>query len=130
MDRRGPLAGSYPAAVALVVCALVPFLALAASLGPLTKLIASDLHLSRGALELTPGMSVAGYAMGTAISVQFAQQLRQRRMLLLYVTGVRRRCRRRRRSDPRTLHRRVRAARAVPQPDADRRGADASKGAE
>ena len=62
MDRRGPLAGSYPAAVALVVCALVPFLALAASLGPLTKLIASDLHLSRGALELTMGMSVAGYA--------------------------------------------------------------------
>lgn len=86
MDRRGPLAGSYPAAVALVVCALVPFLALAASLGPLTKLIASDLHLSRGALELTMGMSVAGYAVGTVISVQFAQHLRQRRMLLLYVT--------------------------------------------
>jgi MFS family permease len=86
MDRRGPLAGSYPAAVALVVCALVPLLALAASLGPLTKLIASDLHLSRGALELTMGMSVAGYAVGTVISVQFAQHLRQRRMLLLYVT--------------------------------------------
>lgn len=86
MDRRGPLAGSYPAAVALVVCALVPFLALAASLAPLTKLIASDLHLSRGALELTMGMSVAGYAVGTVISVQFAQHMHQRRMLLLYVT--------------------------------------------
>jgi MFS family permease len=86
MDRRGPLADSYAAAAALVVCALVPFLALAASLAPLTKLIAGDLHLSRGALELSMGMSDAGYAVGTVISVQFAQHLRQRRMLLLYVS--------------------------------------------
>jgi MFS family permease len=86
MDRRGPLADSYAAAVALVVCALVPFLALAASLGPLTKLIAGDLHLSRGALELTTAMSDACYAVGTVVSVQFAQHLRQRRMLLVYVT--------------------------------------------
>src|SRR5690242_20141008 len=86
MDRRGPLADSYAAAAALVVCALVPFLALAASLAPLTKLIAADLHLSRGALELTMGMSDAGYAVGTVVSVQFAQHLRQRRMLLLYVS--------------------------------------------
>jgi hypothetical protein len=28
MRRRGPLAGSYAAAVALVICALVPFLTL------------------------------------------------------------------------------------------------------
>src|ERR1043165_4920689 len=86
MDRRGPLAGSYPAAVPLLVCAPRPLLALRAPLGPLTKLIASDLHLSRGALELTMGMSDAGYAVGTVVSVQFAQHLRQRRMLLLYVT--------------------------------------------
>jgi MFS family permease len=86
MDRRGPLADSYAAAVALVVCALVPFLAVAGALAPLTKLIASDLHLSRGALELTIAMSDAGYAVGTVISVQLAQHLRQRRMLLLYVT--------------------------------------------
>lgn len=86
MDRRGPLAGRYPAAVALVVCALVPFLALAAALAPLTKLIGADLHLSRRALELTIAMSDAGYAVGTVIAVQFAQHLRQRRMLLLYVT--------------------------------------------
>lgn len=86
MDRRGPLAGRYPAAVALVVCALVPFLALAASLAPLTKLIGADLHLSRRALELTTAMSDAGYAVGTVIAVQLAQHLRQRRMLLLYVT--------------------------------------------
>jgi MFS family permease len=86
MDRRGPLAGSYPAAVALVVCALVPFLAVAGALAPLTKLIGADLHLGRGALELTAAMSYAGYAVGTVISVQLAQHLRQRRMLLVYVT--------------------------------------------
>jgi MFS family permease len=86
MDRRGPLAGSYAAAVALVVCALVPFLALAGAVSSLTKLIGSDLHLSQGALELTTAMSYAGYAVGTVISVQLAQHLRQRRMLLVYVT--------------------------------------------
>jgi DNA-binding NarL/FixJ family response regulator len=52
MDFRGPLAESYSAAVALVVCALVPFLALAAALAPLLTLIGKDLNLSRGALEL------------------------------------------------------------------------------
>jgi MFS family permease len=86
MDRRGPLADSYAAAVALVVCALVPFLALAAAFTPLTKLIGADLGLSRRALELTTAMSDAGYAVGTVIAVQLAQHLRQRRMLVLYVT--------------------------------------------
>ena len=52
----------------------------------LTKLIGSELHLSERALELTTAMSYAGYAVGTVISVQLAQHLRQRRMLLLYVT--------------------------------------------
>jgi MFS family permease len=86
MKWRGPLADSYAGAVALVVCALVPYLALSASLLSLTKLIGKDLHLSQGALELTTAMANAGYAVGTVISVQFAQHLRQRRMLLLYVT--------------------------------------------
>jgi predicted MFS family arabinose efflux permease len=86
LQRRGPLAGSYPAAVALVVCALVPFLAVTAAVAPLTKLIGADVHLSKRALELTIGMSDAAYAFGTVLAVQFAQHLRQRRMLLLYVT--------------------------------------------
>ena len=83
---RGPLASSYAAAVALVVCALVPFLAVTASLAPLQKLIAKDVHLSHGALELTAALSDAGYAVGTVIAVQLAQHLPQRRLLLLYVT--------------------------------------------
>lgn len=86
MNRKGPLAGRYSAAVALVVCSLVPFLVLAGALEPLLRLIGKDLHLSRGALELTTAMSDAGYAIGTVISVQLAQHLPQRRMLLVYVT--------------------------------------------
>jgi hypothetical protein len=46
--------------VILVVCALVPFLALSASLSPPTKQLGTDLHLSQGALELTMAMSNAG----------------------------------------------------------------------
>lgn len=69
MDRRGPLAGSHAGAAALVVRALVPFLALAAAIPSLTKLIGSALHLSERALELTTAMSYAGYAVGTVVSV-------------------------------------------------------------
>jgi MFS family permease len=84
--RRGPLADSYPAAVALVVCALVPFLALTAALTPLVELVGKDLRLGKSALELTTGMSDAAYAFGTVLAVQFAQHLPARRMLILYVS--------------------------------------------
>jgi hypothetical protein len=57
--RKGPLADSYLGAVALVVCALVPFLSLTASLQPLTMTIGKELHLAKGALELTTAMSDA-----------------------------------------------------------------------
>jgi MFS family permease len=84
-ERRGLLADSYAAAVVLVVCALVPFLALTASMTPLVALIGKDVGLSRGTLELTIAVSDAAYAFGTVLAVQFAQHLRPRRMLLLYV---------------------------------------------
>jgi MFS family permease len=83
---KGPLAESYPAAVALVVCALVPFLALTSSMTALSPLIGREVGLSRGALELTTGMANAAYATGTVIAVQLAQRLPGRRLLLLYVT--------------------------------------------
>src|SRR3569833_2267262 len=85
-ELRGSFADSYAGAVALVVSALVPYLALTAALTPLTKLIGEDLHLSRGALELTSGMANAAYAFGTGVAVQLAQHLRPRRMLLVYVS--------------------------------------------
>jgi MFS family permease len=87
MQRRGPLADSYPAAVALVVCALVPFLLLTAAVLPLAPLVSKSLHLSTAALDITTGLSDAGYAVGTVLAVQFAVHLPARRMLLGYVTA-------------------------------------------
>ena len=86
MHRRGPLAGSYPAAVALVVFALVPFLMLTAAVFLLVPLLSASLGLSKPALDITIGLSDAGYAFGTVLAVQFAVHLPGRRMLLAYVT--------------------------------------------
>ncbi|HWF25102.1 MAG TPA: hypothetical protein VG275_06635, partial [Solirubrobacteraceae bacterium] len=83
---RGPLANSYPAAVALVVFALVPYLALTGSFTSLIPVLAKSLKLSDQSLELTSGMANAAYAFGTVLAVQFAQHLRGRRMLILYAT--------------------------------------------
>ena len=82
--RPGRLAGRYPAAAAMVVCALVPFLALSAALQPLTPIIAKDLHTSLQTMSLGAGLANAGYAVGTVLAVQLAQHLPQRRMMVLY----------------------------------------------
>jgi MFS family permease len=87
MRRRGPLAGSYAAAVALVICALVPFLMLTAAVLPMAPLLSKSLGLSKTALDVTVGLSDAGYAFGTVLAVQFAVHLPRRRMLLGYVTA-------------------------------------------
>jgi MFS family permease len=82
--RPGPLVGRYVAAAAMVVCALVPYLVLSAALQPVTPIIARDLHTSLQTMSLVAGIANAGYAVGTVLSVQFAQHLPQRRMLVLY----------------------------------------------
>ena len=87
MARRGPFADSYLAAVALVVCALVPFLLLTSAMLPLAPLVSKSLQLSTAALDITTGLSDAGYAVGTVLAVQFAVHLPARRMLLGYVTA-------------------------------------------
>jgi MFS family permease len=86
ISRRGPLAGSYPAAVALVICALVPFLMLTAALIPLLPVLAKSLGLSMSTLNIMLGLSEGAYAFGTVMAVQFAVRLPQRRMLLCYVS--------------------------------------------
>src|SRR5258707_2700903 len=82
--RQGPLAGRYPAAAAMVIFALVPYLGLSAALEPLTPLIGGQLHMSPQTMSLGLGMANAGYAVGTVLAVQFAQLLPQRRMMVLY----------------------------------------------
>ena len=82
--RQGPLAGRYPAAAAMVIFALVPYLGLSAALQPLTPIIGGDLHMSPQTMSLGLGLANAGYAVGTVLAVQFAQLLPQRRMMVLY----------------------------------------------
>ncbi len=84
--RQGPLAGRYPAAAAMVMLALIPYLALSAALEPLTPIIAKDLHTSLQTMSLGSGLANAAYAVGTVLAVQFAQHLPQRRMLVVYAT--------------------------------------------
>jgi MFS family permease len=84
--RQGPLAGRYPAAAAMVMFALIPYLALSAAIGPVTPIIGRDLHMNSQAMSLGAGMANAAYAVGTVMAVYFAQLLRQRRMMILYVS--------------------------------------------
>ncbi len=84
MRFRGPLAGSYLAAVAMVIFALTPYLALSAAFTALMPVLQKSLKLSPQALSLTAGMANAAYAFGTVLAVQFAVHLRGRRMLVLY----------------------------------------------
>jgi len=82
--RQGPLAGRYPAVAAMVMFALIPYLALSAALNPLTPIISHQLHVSLQTLSLGGGLGNAAYATGTVLAVQFAQHLPQRRMLVGY----------------------------------------------
>ncbi|GAB7067087.1 MFS transporter [Mycobacterium hodleri] len=82
--RQGPLAGRYPAVAAMVILALIPYLALSAAIDPLVPIITEQLHMSVQTMSLSSGLGNAAYAVGTVLAVQFAQHLPQRRMLLAY----------------------------------------------
>jgi MFS family permease len=82
--RQGPLAGRYPAVAAMVLLALIPYLALSAALEPLSPIIAAQLHTSTQAMALGSGLSNAAYAVGTVLAVQLAQHFPQRRVMVLY----------------------------------------------
>ncbi len=84
--RQGPLAGRYAAVAAMVMFALIPYLALSAALQPLTPIIAKQLHMSLQTMSLSSGLGNAAYAAGTVLAVQLAQHLPQRRMLIVYAT--------------------------------------------
>src|SRR6516162_11798852 len=84
--QPGPLAGHYPAAAAMVVLFLTPYLGLSSALQSVAPIIAAQLHMSLQAVNLTSGLANAGYAAGTVLAVQFSQLLPQRRMLLVYGT--------------------------------------------
>ncbi|HEY1486154.1 MAG TPA: MFS transporter, partial [Micromonosporaceae bacterium] len=84
MTRSGPLARSYPGAVALVICALVPFLMLTTAVLPVSSMIAANIGMSPKRFDVVVAMSDAAYAVGSVLAVQLAQHFRQRRLLLMY----------------------------------------------
>ncbi|MFK3979055.1 MFS transporter [Micromonospora sp. NPDC050397] len=86
MTWKGPLAGHYPAVAAMVVTALVPYLVISVALDPLMPIISRELGMSESETNLGVGLANAGYALGTVLSVQAAQHLPQRRMLVIYAT--------------------------------------------
>jgi MFS family permease len=86
MKERGPLAGHYPAVATMVALALTPYLVLSAALQPVMPIISQQLHMSMAEINLAGGLANAGYALGTVLSVQLAQHLPQRRMLIVYAT--------------------------------------------
>jgi len=88
MWPQGPLAGRYGPSAAMVILFLVPYLGLSAALQPLTPIIAGQLHMSLQTIGLTVGLANAGYALGTVLAVQLAQLLPQRRLLLVYGSGL------------------------------------------
>jgi MFS family permease len=86
MTFRGPLAGRYAAVALMVVAALIPYLVLSAALGPITPILSQQLGMNPEEANLAGGLANAGYALGTVLSVQLAQHLHQRRMLVIYAT--------------------------------------------
>ncbi|GAA5185248.1 hypothetical protein GCM10023322_28630 [Rugosimonospora acidiphila] len=86
MRERGPLAGRYPAVALMVVLALTPYLVLSAALQPVMPIISQQLHMTNSQINLAGGLANAGYALGTVLSVQLAQHLPQRRLLVVYAT--------------------------------------------
>ncbi|MBS1892569.1 MAG: MFS transporter [Actinobacteria bacterium] len=82
--RQGPLAGRYPAVAAMVLLALLPYLALSGALEAVSPIITEQLHTSAQTMSLGAGFANAAYAVGTVLAVAFAQHLPQRRMLVIY----------------------------------------------
>lgn len=81
---RGPLASSYWSAVAMVLCALTPFLVLTSAIPPLEGMIGGDVGLGGSGLEMSAGMADAAYCFGTVLAVQLVTRLPGRRLLVLY----------------------------------------------
>ncbi len=81
---KGPLAGSYWAAVGLVIAALTPFLVLSAATTPLESMIGPAVHLGSAGMEMSGGLADAAYCFGTILAVQLVSKAPSRRLLLAY----------------------------------------------
>ena len=88
---RRPLEGSYWATLAVVLLALSPNIVVTTAYGLMTKTLVHHTGLDRTGLEVTEGLSNAGYAFGALVGGDLTQRFRQRYVFLvcesLFVVG-------------------------------------------
>ncbi|MFD3484722.1 MFS transporter [Streptomyces sp. NPDC058665] len=84
---RIPLAGNYPAAVTLALLALSPYLILTTATTLMEPQIMRDIGATPYELQLTSGMSNAGYAFGAVACADLVQRLARRLVYLVCESG-------------------------------------------
>ncbi|MFI6079428.1 MFS transporter [Streptomyces sp. NPDC051217] len=84
---RIPLAGNYPAAVTLALLALSPYLILTTATALMEPQIMRDIGATPYELQLTSGMSNAGYAFGAVACADLVQRLARRLVYLVCECG-------------------------------------------
>jgi MFS family permease len=85
--RRIPMAGNYPAGVALALLALSPFLILTTATFLMQQQIMKDLHATPFQLQLTAGLANAGYAFGAVAAADIVQRVPRRHVYLMCEAG-------------------------------------------
>lgn len=84
---RTPLAGRYPAAVALSLLALCPYLVLTTATTLMQPLLLRELHATPFGLQLATGLSNAGYAFGAVAAADVVQRVPRRHVYLVCECG-------------------------------------------
>ncbi|MFC9603483.1 MFS transporter [Streptomyces niveus] len=84
---RLPLAGNYPAAVALALLALSPYLILTTATSLAEPQIMGGIGATQYELQLSSGMSNAAYAFGAVAAADLVQRFARRRIYLICECG-------------------------------------------
>ncbi|WP_405675462.1 MFS transporter [Streptomyces sp. NBC_01511] len=84
---RLPLAGNYPAAVALALLALSPYLILTTATVLAEPQIMAGIGATAYELQLSGGMSNAAYAFGAVLAADLVQRVARRRIYLICECG-------------------------------------------
>ncbi|WP_347359832.1 MFS transporter [Streptomyces sp. 150FB] len=82
-----PLAGNYAAAITLALLALSPFLVLTTALSLFQPVLMEELSASRFQLQLTSGLSNAGYAFGAVAAADLFQRIPARHLYIFCESG-------------------------------------------
>ncbi|MBO0828783.1 MAG: MFS transporter [Streptosporangiales bacterium] len=84
---RVPWQGNYPAAVALALLALCPFIVLSTASLLFERQLVADLGTSRLGIQLADGLANAGYAFGAVLTADLIQRIPGRSIFLACEAG-------------------------------------------